>query len=436
MRSIRVMASAVVAVVLTGAVVSTAAASDPLRGEQWYLDAIGAPGAHEVSTGSGALVAVLDTGVDTGHPDLAGAIRVGPDLVGDNAGEDLNGHGTNVAGIIVGVAGNGIGIEGAAPAAKALSVRVLGADKQGNSELLAKGIDAAVAAGAQVINLSLNPGVALARTLDTTDPMVGAMQRAIDAGVVVVAAAGNEALPLCVQPLAVTGLLCVGAVDRKLELAPYSNYAVRVDVVAPGGDDVDGIASTAPGGVYATMRGTSQATPQVAALAALLVARGLRGQQVVDRVKQTARDLGAPGQDLQFGSGLIDMNAAVDGLGPRVPAAAPAASGQAPTARASSIAALSATAPKRIDRRRLLKTGVIVGCRAARAGVCRVEIRTGRRLLARGARRVRAGTTANVRVRVTKAGRSRVTARRRLGVTIRVQGPGGTRAVMSSVIER
>jgi thermitase len=436
MRWIHVMASGLAAVALGGPMAVSAVAGDPLRSEQWYLDAITAPAAHEVSQGAGALVAVLDTGVDASHPDLAGAIRVGPDFVGDNAGEDLNGHGTNLAGIIAGVPGNGIGIEGAAPEAKVLSIRVLDAHMAGNTAMLAKGIDAAVAAGAHVINLSLNADVSLARTLDITDPMVGAMQRAVAAGVVVVAAAGNQGLPLCSQPLAVTGILCVAAVDKAQKITAYSNYAVRVDVVAPGGDDVDGIASTAPGGGYAAMRGTSQATPQVSALAALLVARGLRGQQIVDRIKQTARDLGTPGQDLEFGYGIIDMNAAADGLGPRTASPDRVAASRAPTAKAASSAATSVTAPRRVDKRRMLKSGVIIGCRAATAGLCRVEIRAGSRVVARGQRRVRANTTANVRVRLTAAGRRLVTARRSLRVTIRIKGPGGLRASMASVIGR
>jgi subtilisin family serine protease len=376
-------------------------------------------------------VAVLDTGVDATHPDLSGIVRVGPDYTDGERGVDLNGHGTNVAGIIAARAGNGIGIAGAAAGVRILSLRVLDAQASGDTRQVAAAIDAAVAAGAQVINLSLSPGTALARTLDTTDPIVPAMQRAVAAGVVLVAAAGNFALPLCAQPLAVTGILCVGAVNRSLGLTDYTDFGVRVDVVAPGGDDRDPILSTAPGGGYAAMAGTSQAAPQVAALAALLVARGLDSRTVIARIEQTTRDLGVPGEDPQFGHGLIDMSAALGTLPPP-----PVAEHGPRTASTTGSASVTLTTPATFRARRLLRSGAIVSCRTTLSGFCRVEMRAASILIARGRRLVAPRTATNVRVRLTARGRTIVRQAAGLRAVIRVRGPHGASARTTVRIDR
>ncbi|HUR84038.1 MAG TPA: S8 family serine peptidase [Solirubrobacteraceae bacterium] len=305
---------------------TAAAAGDPLRSQQWNLDAINADEAHRISTGTGALVAVVDSGVQASHPDLAGKVVEGPDFIeNDPTPNDEHGHGTNVAGIIAANSGNGIGIEGAAPGAKVLAIRVLDEHNRGYTDQEASGIDAAVAAGAQVINLSLSAGPNVVTTLLPGDALVQAIERAARAGVVIVAAAGNDGVPLCAQPLLATKILCVGAVNRARRRASYTNYAVRVDMVAPGGEtQVDeGIEGPQLGGGYSAMAGTSQATPHVAAAAALLVALGLRGGAVIDRLEQTATSLGsAP----QLGHGLLNMSAAVAGLGPPLPSSTPPAS--------------------------------------------------------------------------------------------------------------
>src|SRR6476620_7357837 len=109
------------ALLLGLAVPAASAAPDPLRGHQWNLDMIGADAAHATSTGAGALVAVVDSGIAAGHPDLAGRIAPGVDLVdGDSTPQDGNGHGTHVSGIIAADAGNGVGIDSVAPGATIL----------------------------------------------------------------------------------------------------------------------------------------------------------------------------------------------------------------------------------------------------------------------------------------------------------------------------
>ena len=199
-----------------------------------------------------------------------------------------------------------------------LAIRVLDASNSGNTDSEAAGIDAAVARGAHVINISVNPTGNILTQLLPTDRLVRAIDRAARAGVVVVASAGNDGLPLCKQPLLTAKILCVGAVTRALKRPSYSNYLLRVDLAAPGGEGRAGedILSTQLGGGYSGLAGTSQATPHVAAAAALLVSLGLRGRAVIDRLEQTATDLG---DLLDLGHGLVNMEAAVAGLGPPLP---------------------------------------------------------------------------------------------------------------------
>src|SRR3954465_4543391 len=126
------------------------AATDPLRAQQWGLDTIGADAAHATSTGSGAIVAVVDSGVLTAHEDLAGRLLPGYDFVDDDADPndtssdpsvEPTGHGTHVTGIVAADAGNGLGIEGVAPGAKVLPIRVLDNDGSGTGEDGQKGVD-------------------------------------------------------------------------------------------------------------------------------------------------------------------------------------------------------------------------------------------------------------------------------------------------------
>src|SRR4051794_18657496 len=140
------------------AIPATASAADPLRPQQWGLDMIQADPAHSTSTGSGVVVAVVDTGVLAPHEDLQGQLVAGRDFVqspNDDTPQDENGHGTHVSGIIAAAANNGKGIEGVAPGARIMPIRVLDANGVGDADTVAKGINWAVDHGANVINLSL-----------------------------------------------------------------------------------------------------------------------------------------------------------------------------------------------------------------------------------------------------------------------------------------
>ncbi|MEU4424062.1 S8 family peptidase [Actinoplanes sp. NPDC024001] len=282
-----------------------ATGSDPYRGEQWDLDAIGVATAWRQSTGAGVTVAVIDTGVDGNHPDLAGQVLTGYDAIRNTAGgnTDANGHGTHVAGTIAAATGNGRGVAGIAPDARILPVKALGADGSGWMSDTAEGIVWATDHGARVINMSLGAH-------ERTQSVTAAIGYARRQGVTVVAAAGNERAkgsPTS-YPAADEGVIAVAATGARGEIAPFSNAGSYVDVAAPGSH----VLSTVPGDEYALMSGTSMAAPHVAAVAALLLGKdpGLSPDQVEAAIEGSAVDSGPAGFDTDYGHGRIDAAAA------------------------------------------------------------------------------------------------------------------------------
>jgi serine protease len=294
---------------------------DPYRARQWSVTKLNVAEAWKRSTGAGVTVAVLDSGVDARHPDLAANVLSGYDAITGQAGPstDGNGHGTHVAGVIAAVTGNGAGISAIAPDARILPVKVLGADGSGNMSDAAEGIVWAADHGAEVINMSLG-----------TTRRVAAVSTAIayarTKGVVVVAAAGDSrrsGSPLS-YPAADAGVIAVAATDAGDRYGGYSSAGSHVDVAAPG----SGILSTFPtalGSAYRSMNGTSTASPHVAAVAAMVRAAGpaLTPDQVETVLERSAVDLGAKGFDNDHGNGRIDPVAALDAVehpAPRRPA--------------------------------------------------------------------------------------------------------------------
>lgn len=403
-----VVLSAVAALlVLTGPGAAMAsAATDPLRSAQWALDAIHLDATSPAATGAGALVAVIDSGVDAAHPDLAGRVVAGPDVI-DNDGDssDPTGHGTHIAGIIAAAAGNGLGGAGIAPAARILAIRVLDLDDNGTAANVAAGIDAAVGAGADIINLSLN----WSQATQALAPVTAAMQRAADSGVLLVVAAGNDAQGRCEEPVLPQRALCVGALSSNLKRSAFSSYGDGLGLVAPG----DELVSTWSNGSYHTMSGTSQAAAMTSGVAALLVGLGLRGDDVMQRLTATARDIGTPGADAQSGAGLLDAERAVEG----------AAQGAMPPV-------LEATAATAMLTGSVVKRGVTVGCDAARAGTCRVRIRVGKTVVARGSAPVDGTGAFDVVARATAAGRRMLARGRTLRGTVETSlaGAGSVRS--------
>lgn len=343
----RVVAAAVVQPV-------RAIATDPLRAQQWGLTRLGAEQVWAAAPASSQLVAVLDTGVDAAHPDLAGVVVDGRDvLAGGTARTDPHGHGTHVAGIVAAVGGNGIGGAGLGRGARVLPVRVLDATGWGNDGDVARGIVWAVDNGATVVNLSLG-GTTPSALLST------AIDYALARDVVVVAASGNSGKDgdPTLYPAATPGVIAVGAISQDGTRPDFSSSGPHLALAAPGVS----IVSTVPGGGYQPWTGTSMAAPFVAAAAAMLnhAEPALTPAQVRERFMATARDLGAPGRDSSYGAGLVDPAAALAAGRPPVqqqpvatqpvksaPAPAPAPSAPAATTPAAPTApAPPATAPR------------------------------------------------------------------------------------------
>ncbi|GIE80719.1 hypothetical protein Aph02nite_66690 [Actinoplanes philippinensis] len=288
--------------------------TDPSRAQQWDLTKLKADQAWKRSTGAGVTVAVVDTGVDATHPDLAGHVLDGYDAITDRTGPvtDDHGHGTHVAGTIAAVTGNGVGVAGLAPDARILPVKVLGANGGGNMSDIAEGIIWAADHGAQIINMSLGSTTKVAAVSN-------AVSYARSKGVTVVAAVGNSrqsGSPVS-YPAADPGVIGVAGTDANDRIGTYSNAGNYVDVAAPGTD----ILSTYParrGPGYKQMSGTSMASPHVAAAAALLKSANpaLTADQIETTLEKTAVDLGAAGFDNDFGNGRIDPAAALASLTP------------------------------------------------------------------------------------------------------------------------
>jgi subtilisin family serine protease len=301
-----------------------------------------------------------------------------------------------------------------------LPVRVLGNDGSGTTDDVIKGIDYAVGQHVNVINLSLGSDVPLLG--GSTPEFNQAIDRALDAGIVVVAAAGNSGLPACDQPSGEGRLLCVGAVDRSGNRAVYSNFGTGLGISAPGGSGLPldhDILSTVPTSTYEEMAGTSQATPHVAAVAALLAGLGVRGQAAVQRILATARDVGPPGPDSTFGAGIVDARAAVAGL---AGSGTGGSSGGAGGSRTGSAARVRLASVQRIGF--VLRHGLRVTCTAAGRGRCRVVARLGRRLAASASRTVRAGRPVVVTARLNRAARRALLGARRARLRVRITLPG------------
>lgn len=319
--------------------------NDPYFSEQYALELTGALCAWQGTFGSSNVtVAVVDSGVDMTHPDLVAHLRTdGYDFSGEDSDpSDENGHGTNVAGIIAATVNNAEGIAGLAPDVSILPVRVMNAEGYGSDNDIARGIRYAADQGAQVINLSL--GATVSDEEPESLPVSDAIRYAQEKGALVVVAAGNDFVDL---PNVIVGdnpdVLVVAATDPNDRKARFSNYGKQISVAAPGVH----ILSTMPTyPVYLTsdelpdderfkqdydyMSGTSQATPYVSALAALLFSAqpGWDAAQVRQTLVDTSADISAQNQRLTeqglIGRGRIDACAALQQAG--------VAQGQQPTA--------------------------------------------------------------------------------------------------------
>ncbi|MBO9540630.1 S8 family serine peptidase [bacterium] len=275
---------------------SQATTDDPMLSQLWGIKKIQAPEAWDTTTGDEAVtVAVVDTGVDYNHEDLAGKVIKGPDFGNnDNDPMDDQGHGTHVAGTIAGIGNNGKGVVGVAYKTKILAIKVLGSDGSGSTSAIAQGILKAQEMGARVINLSLGGPQEASVLKDALDKVTAK-------GVLCVVASGNDNKSTPNYPAAYPNALSVGATDQSDKRTVFSNYASSVDIAAPG---LDILSST--GGSYKKMSGTSMASPHVAGAAALLLAKypSLTPQQVRDALTKSGDNTSG------FSNGIKRLNVA------------------------------------------------------------------------------------------------------------------------------
>lgn len=244
---------------------------------------VGAPEAWSRTLGEGVKVAVLDTGIDSHHPDLEDNVRGVYNAKSPGApGKDDNGHGTHVAGIIA-AAKNGLGVVGVAPAAEIYGVKIFNRWGNGHLSDIIAGLNWAYENGIRVVNMSFG-------TSQPSRALEEAVDRCLGAGMVLVAAAGNQEKDNSVLYSArYPGVIAVSAIDREGKLASFSSRGPEVTLAAPGVD----ILSTIPGNRYGTKSGTSMACPHVTGIVALLLALRprLSGHQVAQILPRAAEPL-------------------------------------------------------------------------------------------------------------------------------------------------
>jgi hypothetical protein len=289
---------------------------------QYALAKLRLPQAHTLARGANVTIAVIDSGIDAKHPELANSIADNFDALGSKEGPHL--HGTGIAGAIVAHAR----LMGSAPEARILAIRAFGVAANGaesTSFVIIKALDYADLHGAQIVNMSF------------AGPKDALIERGIAAtaarGIVMVAASGNagpKSPPL--YPAANASVIAVSATDAQDKLFSASTRGGNIAVAAPGVD----IFLPAPDEKYQMTSGTSFSAAYVSGLVALMLERNpaLKPGEVRAILMKTARDLGAPGRDDLFGAGEADAFAAVSAAG-----AAPAGPGTAP---AGPVAAVSA----------------------------------------------------------------------------------------------
>ena len=310
-----------------------AAYKEYLRGDrtdlQWPLRVMNVPQAWGTATGEGVVVATIDSGVDRTVPDLAGRLLpsayVDPATGGIVTGNrpDEVGHGTHVAGIIVGN-NDGRGVTGVAPGAKLLAVNIQTSVEVTTTQV-ASAITYATAKGARVINLSLG-FLDIATTAQTIRPICAAVKAAVSKNVVVVAAAGNDGTGANTPqaPASCPGTISVVAADSSLRPASWSSFDSGVTVAAPGENIYSTVSTNRTPQGFSAESGTSMAAPHVAGLAALLLQQNPRWTpaQVSARLVETATDLPPAGRDPRSGAGLVNAAKAL-GVSDDAPSPAP-----------------------------------------------------------------------------------------------------------------
>jgi thermitase len=275
------------------------------------LDKIDAPEAWDAAYGpatfpstGGIRVGVVDTGVDRNHADLGAKVKACAQaltnlgLLQNGTCADDHGHGTHTAGTIAALTNNGIGVAGVAPNADLAICKALNVAGSGFTTDIVKCINwLRTTGGARIISMSIG-------STGSTTAFDRELSAASAAGVLLVAAAGNDGNSTSNYPAAHADVVSVAATDRDDARASFSNCNADVEISAPGVD----VLSTAPGGGYQTMSGTSMATPHVSGAAAVVMwQKGLTASQTRALLTSSVDDLGSAGRDACFGFGRLNL---------------------------------------------------------------------------------------------------------------------------------
>jgi thermitase len=274
--------------------------NDPYFGSAWHLGKVNAPAAWDLGQGSGITIAILDSGVDGSHPDLAGQMVPGYNFYDNNTNTtDVFGHGTAVAGVAAAASNNGVGVSGVAGQAKIMPIRVSDLNGWAYYSTITQGITYAADHGARIANASF-AGVAGSASIQN------AAQYMKSKGGLVFVSAGNNGVDENVAPT--TTLIPVSATDEWDNRTSWSSYGSFVALSAPGITY-----TTSRGGSYQQWSGTSFSSPLAAGVAALMMSAkpSLDVGQVEKLLYASAVDIGAPGRDSYYGYGRVDAGAAV-----------------------------------------------------------------------------------------------------------------------------
>ncbi|MGO4377881.1 S8 family serine peptidase [Pseudoduganella sp. RAF53_2] len=339
----------------------TATTNDPYLGSEWHISKIGADTAWDTTQGAGVTIAILDSGVDA-VPDLAANMVAGYNIYDNNTNTaDVCGHGTKVAGAAAATSNNGAGVAGVAGQAKIMPVRIAYVDPTYGCyayfSTIASGITWAADHGARIANVSY-------AALPTSSAIISASNYMKSKGGLVFVSAGNYAKDDGYTPT--DSMIAVSATDSNDALASFSSFGAYVNLSAPG----SGIYTTAQGGAYGAVNGTSFSAPIAAAVAALMMSANptLSNSKVESLLYSTATDLGAAGKDPYFGYGRVNAAAAV---------AAAASSAPAPDTTAPTVAITSPSANGTVSG------SVIVSVNAAdNVGVARVDLKVNNTVVA------------------------------------------------------
>ena len=297
---------------------SRTAPNDPMYAQQYHHQNIQSEAGWAVTQGNNDFIlAIVDTGVDTEHPDLAAKLLPGYNTVDDTpVVHDGNGHGTHCAGIAAAITNNNVGVAGVAPNVKILPIQVLSASGSGSYASVAAGIIKAADMGAKVISMSLGGP-------SNSQAITDAVNYALSKDAMLVVAMGNSGhgsdaspRPIKSYPAAVPGVMAVGATDKSDAIARFSQAGEWNSITAPGVNILSTFptySSGMPGENYGAISGTSMATPAVAGLSALVRSQfpQLTAKQAEEHIEATADDLGPEGYDILFGHGRINVGRAL-----------------------------------------------------------------------------------------------------------------------------